>query len=261
MTKKCDSIFNVRALLAFLSLIIIFSSFESRCCDNTPIRVGVIDTGFGFMGLGKGAKLCKYGHRDFSVDQSFTSGYDTVTPVPLDTNGHGTNIVGIIDSYAKDSHVDYCIVIIKYHSDSQSGYKNTMAESEAMEYAANIKMDIVNISAGGPNANEYEYQQVERFLNNGGTLVAAAGNDDLNIDKPGNAFYPATYDKRIIVVGNKTRTGIKSVTSNYGKSVTHWELGEDVAAYGITASGTSQSCAIKTGKLINEIHKNNCKIN
>ncbi len=45
---------------------------EDKTCVRDPIKVAVIDSGFGFKGLGKDAKLCKYGHKDFSVSKKYT---------------------------------------------------------------------------------------------------------------------------------------------------------------------------------------------
>lgn len=65
------------------------------------------------------------------------------------------------------------------------------------------------------------------------------------------------YDKRIVVVGNKDSFGTRIKSSNYGKLVNRWEIGENQEAYGITLTGTSQATAVATGKLIGE-NKNKC---
>lgn len=232
---------------------------EAKHCGKYPVKIAVIDTGFGFEDRGHTANLCKYGHKDFSLDRQFSGAYDTKVPVPLDTHSHGTNIVGIIDEYAKKSHLNYCIVVIKYYSTQQTGYLNMMAMVQSIKYAANIKVDYVNISGGGDTFSPEEFVQVKRYLNQGGHLVTAAMNDNVDLDLPENQVYPAMYDKRIVVVGNSSPTGEKSKSSNYGSVVKRWEIGENVTAYGITMTGTSQATAVATGKIASE-NENKCDI-
>lgn len=248
----------VIALLLLVSIPVSIAS-ERKYCTGTPVRIAVLDTGFGFADKGHEAKLCRYGHKDFSKDQKFVNNYQTVAPVPQDLNSHGTNIVGIIESYAKKNDINYCIVVLKYYSGAQNGYENTVAEIKALEYAANLKVDFINLSGGGPEFNEQERLYVKRFLDGGGTFVAAAMNDGQNIDIPGNAVYPAMYDDRIFVVGNLSPSGERSPFSNYGAAVTRWEVGENVTGYGVTLSGTSQATAVATGKLVSE-SDNKCDI-
>ncbi len=228
-------------------------------CKGVPIKIAVLDTGFGFKGLGHSARLCKYGHKDFSNASIFDSSYDTVVPVPKDTHGHGTNVAGVIDSYASKSNTNYCLVIIKYWSYSQTNEENLRASIKAYEYASNIGANFVNYSGGGPFFNEKEYKAVEKYLDRGGTFIAAAGNENSDIDDLDAAYYPAKYDNRIIIVGNMSKNGVRSSKSNYGNSVNLWEIGENVEAYGIVLTGTSQSAAVATGKIVSESH-NKCDI-
>lgn len=225
---------------------------EATRCNRPPIKIAVLDTGFGYQDKGHEAHLCRYGHKDFTYDQKYVTSYFTTDPVPYDFHSHGTNIAGIIDDYASRANVNYCIVIIKYYSDSQTGEQNMLASTRAFNYAANIKADYINYSGGGPDTNMFERAAVERFLNHGGHLVAAAGNDNAELNLQGHTFYPAMYDKRIIVVGNTCLDGVKCITSNYGDAVSRWEIGENVTAYGIAMTGTSQATAVATGKIVSK---------
>jgi subtilisin family serine protease len=250
----------------FLLLCLLSSvAFGKEPCK--PITIAVIDTGFGYNGLGNGAKLCYAGHVDFTDSKRF-SYYGEPNLIPTDTNGHGTNIVGIIDSYARKSKKDYCIMILKYYSSTQTGSQNLKAGTEAIKFADEMGADFINYSGGGPEFDEKEYLTIKRFLDRGGRFVAAAGNDAKNIDVRGNEYYPAKYDKRIVIVGNAkkhppehvfvgnlTENEVRSKSSNYGKSVNRWEVGEDVWAYGLVYSGTSQATAVATGKLVSETHR------
>lgn len=229
---------------------------EHKQCKSVT-TVAVLDTGFGYNNLGHSAKLCKFGHKDFSVDQRYSAEYGTKDKIPLDIHGHGTNIVGVIADNAKITN--YCFVIIKYYSIKQDGKQSVEASNKALEYAANIGADFINYSGGGPERSDRETKAVKRFLDNGGKFIAAAGNEGTNLDLIENAYYPAMDDKRIIVVGNNNFYGVRSYKSNYGKVVKRWELGENVTGYGLTMTGTSQATAVATGKILSE-RKNTCDI-
>lgn len=215
-----------------------------------PVRIAVIDSGFYYNNKAD-APLCRYGHKDFSVDRQFVIKKDIVHPVPKDVHSHGTNIVGLIDQYAKLGSVSYCFVIIKYYSDSQDGNQNTASSIRAIRYAANIHAEYVNYSGGGPQFNKKEYKQVKRYLDNGGNFIAAAGNEGHEL-KDG-AYFPAMYDPRIVVVGNLNEKGERVKSSNYGDLVDVWEIGMNRSAYGITQSGTSQATAVTTGKMVSKL--------
>ena len=218
-------------------------------CDK-PVRIAIIDTGFGYQDRGHGANLCRYGHKDFSIDRQFTHNYDTRDLVPIDLNSHGTNVAGIIDGYAKKANIDYCLIIIKYYSGHQFARQNVEASIDAINYATNIHADYINYSSGGINPISLEKYVIEKYLNQGGTFVTIAGNNGQNLDLPQNTIYPGMYDKRIVVTGNLTMNGIRDSSSNYGDAVNRWEVGDDITAYGITMSGTSMSTAVATGKLV-----------
>lgn len=220
------------------------------------ITIAVIDSGFHYRGLGTDAKLCKYGHKDFTIDRQFST-LPTVDKVPLDLNAHGTNIVGLIEKELKDLKTPYCFVIIKYYSDQQTGHQNLVASTKAIQYATNIKAKYLNYSGGGPEFDEYENIAVTNYILSGGKFVAAAGNERQNIDLPENYYYPAKYNKKIVIVGNRANFVEKPNQSNFGTSVTRWENGMNQVGYEIEMSGTSQATAVATGKLIMEATRGN----
>lgn len=243
-----------KLILIILSLFTI--SAYSKCSD-APVIIAVVDSGFGYEGLGKEARLCKYGHKDFT-----TTGPKTLHPwpfeaVPPDYMGHGTNIVGIIDGYARKAHINYCILVLKYY---EKGSNNTLKPTiAAFNYATRIGIKYINYSSGGEVPDERENVAVKKFLDQGGTMVVAAGNDGKNLDLPGNHRYPAEYDKRIVTVGMLFTDGVKHSRSNYGGPVNRWEMGYKINAYGITSSGTSQAAAVAMGKIISQ-NPNKCDV-
>jgi subtilisin family serine protease len=255
----------------FILSTIVLAVFPVSALAKT-LTIAVIDTG---VDRNSNDKLCKMGHKSFTVDK-------TDTDALKDNHGHGTHVASLIRREA--GLLDYCIVAIKYYADSQTGSQNLKAEMAAIQYAINIKVDYINLSEGGPEFDEKEEQLIKKALDQGIKIVAAAGNERSNIDEPENYYYPACYDKRITVVGNLKEmprmswvdkfkelvqvpfSGGRSVigpplerspSSNYGKRVDRWEMGtevEGVVPGGKTAklTGTSQATGIATGKMIRE---------
>lgn len=221
-----------------------------RVCEK-PIVVAVIDTGFKYSEVTRGAKLCKFGHKNFSVNGEFGIVPNVPTPVPFDNHGHGTNVAGLIQKYAGDA--EFCIVVVKYYDPfgNRDNKDNTLLNSiQSIEYATNIGANYINYSGGGPDQSPRERRAVKKFLDRGGRFIAAAGNE--KVDLAEKKFYPAMYDKRIVVVGSEEENGDVSWYSDFGKSVTRWEKGTTATAFGITLTGTSQATAIATGKIIKE---------
>lgn len=237
-------------LCILINLVVNTNSYSK--CQDLPVKVAVVDTGFGFQGKGKDAKLCLSGHKDFTE-----SGFTVNELIPPDTIGHGTNVTGIIESYAQKAHINYCIVVIKYYRSSGEGnLRNTIL---SFKHALSIGAKYINYSSIGGWPVEEERLIVKKFLNSGGTLIVAAGNDGENIDFIRSGMYPAMYDKRIIVVGMLEKNGKRSNESNYGKIVNRWEIGRNVIGYGIIMNGTSMSTAVATGKILSK-NKNRCDI-
>jgi hypothetical protein len=220
---------------------------KSSTCARVP-TVAVIDTGFTFSPHTVGAKLCRFGHKDFTTFGQTIKPSGFNDPVPVDNHGHGTNVAGVIQANAGDA--EFCIVIIKYYDPKAIANDNLKNTVKAIKYATNIGVKYINYSGGGTDMSVEERDAVKAFLDKGGQFIAAAGNEkaDLSIQP----YYPAMDDKRIVVVGSKEKDGSVSRYSNHGKQVTQWEYGSGVVGFGILMSGTSQAAAIATGKIIKQ---------
>lgn len=216
-----------------LLMIVLFLTFIINSAFAKTIRVAVIDSGLN-MTYPK-LKLCKTGHANFTKNHDNNMSFK-----------HGANISNIINDIAKD--MDYCQIIIKA-LDSKSGTNESI---KAFEHAFKLKVDIINYSGGGKGFNFSESHIVKKILNSGIYFVTAAGNNGEDLGNNCN-FYPACYDKRIIVVGNKTVK--RKTSSNYGSIVDYYRDGTNVLAGGYRMTGSSQSTAIITGEII----KNNLR--
>ncbi|HEY8390185.1 MAG TPA: S8/S53 family peptidase [Clostridia bacterium] len=213
--------------MKYLMLLFCLLSFSATA---KTIKVAILDTGFDFKYKNR-VKLCDSGHAD-------------LTKTSLrDTHGHGTNVAGLI---SKDlEKIDYCLVIIKFYAGSDHPM-NGINFLKALKIVADSKPDIVNISAGGPVFSQIEKTIVHQILSNGTIMIAASGNNGINLNKNCN-FYPACYYPEIIVIGNTNKN------SNTGKVVDFYVNGNNVANFGERMTGSSQSAAIYTNRKIKEL--------
>lgn len=250
-------------------MLIVLPLLLSSLAQAKTLTIAVIDTG-----IDKASpNLCRMGHKSFVKD----------LPNPLsDEHGHGTHVAGLISQNAGIG--DYCLIAIKYYSPAQTGRQNLDAMVQAIRYAINIKADFINYSGGGPEPDLREKALINKGLNRGVRIVVAAGNENDDLGKKCN-YFPACYDRRLVVVGNlriikdnntldedwkyiAIATGFddkinkkvettRSPSSNYGTYVKRWEIGTDCLSnlpggkrgY---MSGTSQATGVATGKLVKE---------
>lgn len=215
---------------------------ELNSANKPPkfITVAVIDSGLkrSIFKQQWNKGICKYGHKDF-----------TGTGLK-DSNGHGTNVSGII--HAKARSVPYCQVILKFYAKGRSNEASVKSFMQALAYAIKLKVDVINFSAGGGGYFAKEEALIIKALDQGIIIIAAAGNNGISLDK--HSYYPASHDIRVIVVGSRDRLGNKTRSSNFGSIVDLWEVGVKVkGSYGGSFTGTSQATATATGKFIKRL--------
>lgn len=189
------------------------------------LKVAVVDTGLNSL---TGAPLCDSGHADFS---------GTGTTSDSNEYSHGSNVTSLIVQEAGTT--GYCIIVVKIFD-----AHGVVATTSALQYLVALHPDIVNLSWGGLREIKSETAAIKALLDGGTQIVAAAGNNGINLNKRGCTFYPSCADDRIIMVGNSNES------SNYGHRVDVVLDGNDKVGGGSALTGSSQSCAIYTGRLI-----------
>ena len=180
---------------------------------------------------------------DFSKDRKSKS-------TPIDQHGHGTHVSGIV----KSIYPDVKILALKYYNPNASGIDNLNSTVEALKYAVDNNVDVINYSGGGPEAAAEELRVLKEAERKGILVVAAAGNEESNIDDKKKAYFPASYGLKNIITVTAHDEDLKILSSsNYGK------LSVDIVApgYRIKSSlqngragyltGTSQATAFVTG--------------
>ena len=182
---------------------------------NREVIVAVIDTGIDpnhpflknniYVPNGVASSV-NYG-LDFSKNKANLS-------QPFDTLGHGTHVSGII----KSVHPEVKILTLKYYNPQASGQDNLNSTIEALRYAVEANVDIINYSGGGPEPSLEELRILKLAEKKGILVVAAAGNEESNIDQKSNAYYPASYGLSNIITVTAHDQNIQTLaSSNYGK--------------------------------------------
>ena len=144
------------------------------------IKIGVIDTGINLS------------HPDFFNQDNvmrFSKGYDFVEgdTVPQDTNGHGTQVTGIIAADGQLKGIAPNVEIFSYRVSSDGESVPSDLIIKAINQAVNDDVDIINISLGVNMTHNKIDQAVNNAIRQGVVVVAAAGNsgpDESTIGSP-----------------------------------------------------------------------------
>lgn len=200
--------------------------------DNT-IRVAVLDTG---LNRHVRVPLCSE-----HPTKNFTKG-------SISSNSdHGSNVAELIHRYSKGA--DYCQTMVKYY---ESPTDFNMVDS--LRWVVNNNFNIVVIASSGEGEVRRETKLIKTLLDSGVRVLVAAGNERLNFDISCSAFPACIKDPRLEVVGCKDKYGSICDFSNFGEKVQFWENGLEQRGGGLVMSGTSQSTAIRAGKVIRELY-------
>lgn len=139
---------------------------------------------------------------------------------------HGTHVAGIIAATANNGigghgiNPNAKILPIDVFGGKQSANDYTIAQG--IMYAIENKADVINMSLGSFANSAIMAEAVQKAIDAGITVVAAAGNDSSD-----EYFYPAAY-QGVISVGNINSKKTLSESSNYGPSVDLVAPGEDI---------------------------------
>lgn len=179
---------------------------------------------------------------DFSGTWIPASGFSRPRgPDPMDLDGHGTHIAGIVAAAANNSigiagTAPARIMALKASPDGRS---IPLADSlEAMAYAVMMKRDygvpvtVINASYGGAGgSNELERIMIEAADAVGIVVCAAAGNDGSNNDT--RPFFPASYRlPNLVSVTASNARDLRPAFANYGIRTV------DLAAPGVNIHST-----------------------
>jgi len=170
--------------------------------------VAVLDTGI------------DYRHPDLAGNviggRSFVPG----EPDYLDLNGHGTHVAGIIAANGKILGMAPETKLLAVKVLNQNGFGSFMNINQGLAWVRNWegengeRVNVVNMSLGSSLPNPAMHQEIIKTVNNGITVVCAAGNaGDGNPDTP-EIDYPAYYPETIAVGAINLQTGIANFSNS-----------------------------------------------
>lgn len=235
------------------------SAYAAVGSDAESVIVAVVDSGV------------KYDQEDL-VDNMWDGssagfanhGYDCVGSNdndPMDMNGHGTHVAGIIAAAANNGKgvagIGYNAKIMAVRVLDATGSGTTADIVEGINWAVAHGAKVINMSLGGSTYDAAFYNALAAARDAGVIVACAAGNDGLDIDSTSNQSYPAEYDlANIITVGAVDQAYAAATFSNTGvNSVDIAAPGTNIlstwpgtnASYSSTASDWSGSITSGTG--------------
>lgn len=155
--------------------------------------------------------------------------------LPWDLDGHGTLVAGIIaasrDNDRGMAGINPAARIMVLRALDRAGNTRSSFVSEAIVYAANNGAKVINLSVGGGGLSRTEALAIEYARSRGALVVAAAGNEGVEISDYG----PAGLEQ-VLTVAASDPADARLPVSNWGTQVDLAAPGVDVL--GLRAPGT-----------------------
>lgn len=210
------------------------------------VTVAVLDSGINKdAALFKGRAISEYSTAYIQATKGSYEYYDDI-PVTNSLHSHGTHVAGIVADGTSDN-VE--LMIIKVLGSTGTGALGNVFN--AAVYAVDHGADVINMSLG---INLYEsdeavYTVMDKYLayaqDHGAVVIAAAGNDSLNMDESNT--YPASSKYAYAVSSMRnTKTGpvFDDNYSNHGKVIAYAAPGTTIASAYV---GSSSDYILMTG--------------
>jgi|GEM_PF-1428432 len=181
---------------------------------SNDVRIAVLDTGVDYThpGLNNHVNL-EFGKNfveaDFQQD-------------PMDRNGHGTHVAGIIGGYGLTAGVMEHVTLIPIKVLDDEGQGVNLWIYDGILHAIEMESDVINISFGSTSHSQLIKSAMDLAEEEGIVVVAATGNDGIE-----GLQYPAAYPT-VLSVGSVNPQGIRSVFSNYGEGLDLMASGEGI---------------------------------
>lgn len=204
------------------------------------VLLGIVDSGVDLLHPDIMTKMRSSG-RDF-VNNDFDA---------TDDHGHGTHVAGIAAAATNNNEgiagvAWNCEILpLKVIDKEGSGLYSWVAE--AIIWAADNKVDVINLSIGGDEPSQTLEQALRYAYEKNVVIIAAVGNDG------GPVLYPAAYDNYCLAVAATDYNDTRPDWSNFGPEVDvaapgvrvvslvpRWYFGPDSFPYGY-GSGTSMA--------------------
>jgi hypothetical protein len=178
-------------------------------------------------------------HEDFCDNILYSLGkdYREGMGLPIDRNGHGTHVTGIIAACNQNGigltgaigggEID----IIPLKVLGADGLTDDFILAEAVQKAIQLEVDVINISIAGVTIENVFRKAIRDALLLGIPVVAAAGNGN----NPTENIFPASLPG-VIAVAGVNKYGKKAPSSNFG-----WEVDISAPGFEIVSTYTTPS--------------------
>ncbi len=186
-----------------------------KLAGKNQVKVAVIDTGI------------DKNHPE--LKGSILSSTNIIDPMnPTQADIHGTHVAGIIaakkDNGIGGYGIDPSAKILSYDVFGGGFWTFDYTIANAILEAVDQGADVINMSLGSSMPSTVLQEAVEKAISKGVVVVAAAGNDGMDIPN-----YPASYEG-VISVGSINSSKKLSTFSTYGASIDVVAPGENVYA-------------------------------
>ncbi len=180
--------------------------------QGSGVLVAIIDTGVDCA------------HPDLKCNLTDGANMTNSATPPMDDNGHGTHVAGIIAGQGKDGGVfgvapQVTIIPVKVLNADGSG--NLSDVVSGIYWAMTHGARVINMSLGAPTSAAALEQAVHKAYQAGVVIVAASGNDGENASRSGGAStvdYPGAYPW-VIAVAASDRSDHIAPFSSFGPAV------------------------------------------
>ncbi|WP_137792033.1 S8 family serine peptidase [Bacillus sp. E(2018)] len=186
-----------------------------QMAGKNKVRVAVIDTGID--------------SKHPELKNKLLPSYNAVNPMNQGApDSHGTHVAGIIASEKGNGIGGYGVnpnvEILPIDVFDRAGGASDYVIADAIMYAIENKAKVINMSLGSIFPSPLIKDAVAKAIAADITVVAAAGNEGMNLNS-----YPAAFEG-VISVGSTNKDNLLSSYSTYGPSVDVVAPGEDVYA-------------------------------
>lgn len=171
---------------------------------------------------------------------------------PMDDNGHGTHVAGIIAAQAQNRQggvgIAYNVRIMAVKAGQSSGILTASDIAQGIDYARKMGADIINMSFGGYGQSQIEEDALQNAFGTS-VLIAAAGNDGLP-DRPfpiiGRDMFPAAYPW---VLGVMAENPYPAANGDNLAGFSNWDyIPQDSHEYQVMAPGVQIYSTLPGGK-------------
>ena len=145
---------------------------------------------------------------------------------PMDDNGHGTHVAGIIGASGNNglggSGVCQKSRLMAVKALDSTGSGTSITIMNAINFAVKNGARIINMSVGGYQFDQLEYNAISAARTSGVLVVVAAGNDGYDLGLTGQTTYPCQYNlDNIACIAALDQKYQLATFSNWGAGYVH----------------------------------------